>query len=218
MAKGEGGNTMQRLAMRDTRADVIWRHLTFALLNAKLDRHNYADDVARLYQERTPKDARSLAFHEHMRGSDPLKVRGANKQLVFRMVDPEGPVRLPVELEEAAVLALPSPFREACLAELAQRYGLLAAPMPPCEAVATITSCGDLARAFGQCLQALASTIGDGHLDPGDATRAPVAVRELEHLIALATGLRAAHVAVSGGHGAPQPATADIHELPRRPR
>lgn len=199
MATGKGEAAMHRQPMRDTRADVIWRHLSLALINAKLDRHNYADEVASLYQSRTPREARSLAFHEHMRGTDPCRVRKANKQLVFRMLDPEGPVRLPVELEEAAVLALPSPFRESCLAELAQRLGLLAAPMPPAEQGAVIASCGDLTRAFGQCLKALAATIGDGHLDPGDAADAEVAIQQLDHLVALATGLRAAHAAVQGG-------------------
>lgn len=198
-----------------TRADVIWRHVIFAINNAKLDRFNYADDVARIYQARTTPPARGIEFQAHQRGRDPYEVRKANKQLLFRMIDPEGPVRLPVELEEAAVLALPQPFRDACLAELAGRYGLLAAPLPDAVAAKPTASCGELTAAFGECLKALAATIDDGSLDPRDATHAPAAIRKLDHLLALATGLRAAHVAVRGGAPLPAPErSAQIHQLP----
>lgn len=182
--------------MHSTRADVIWRHLVFAINNAKLDRDNYADDVARLYMARTAAAARGLQFHQHARGVDPYEVRKANKQLLFRMLDPEGPVRMPVEVEEAAVLALPQPFRDACQAELAQRLGLMAAPLPSTEPGEALASCGKFTRSFGRCLQVLASTVGDGHLDPDDAAKAPAAIQQLDQLIALATSLRAAHVAV----------------------
>jgi hypothetical protein len=198
-----------------TRVGVIWRHLIFALANSKLDRETYADDVAQLYNARTPAHERGLQFHQHARGSDPYKVRTANRQMVFRMLDPEGPVRAPMELEEAAVLALPQPFQRECLRELAARYGLLAAPLPTAgdDPASLAASCGEFAREFGECLLALAATIGDGHLDPSDIARSPSAIHELDGLIAHATSLRALHVAniEAGGRG-----PAQVHEFPRR--
>lgn len=189
------------------RDQALWRHITLALANSKLDRETYADDVARIYLERTPAHLRGIDVHQHVRGSDPYKVREANKQLVLRrMLDPDGPVRAPMELEEAAVLALPQPFQRECLRELAGRYGLLAAPITSAgDAAAVASSCGELAREFGECLLALAATIGDGHLDPSDAAHAPAAIRELTDLIAHATGLRSMHMAhvdaATAGHG-----------------
>lgn len=186
---------MSRLS--NTRSGALWRHLSFALTNSKLERETYADEVAKLYIARTPPHERGLLFHEHAPNSDPYKVFSANRQLVFRMLDPDGPVRAPMELEEAAVLALPQPFRRECLRELAGRYGLLAAPIPAAgdDAPALASSCGEFAREFGECLLALAGTIGDGHLDPSDVARSPAAIDELDGLIAHAASLRALHVA-----------------------
>lgn len=181
--------------MHDTRDGVIWRHLAIALRNSKLDRDTYGDDVAQLYLQRTPSKVRGLAFDAHTRGSDPYKVRAANRQRVIRMLDPDGPVRAPIELEEAAVLALPEPFRSACQRELAQRMGLLAAPLPAAQGAPTTIACGEFTREFGECLMALAATLGDGDLDPDDAAKSPAAIAALDALIAQATSLRAAHVA-----------------------
>lgn len=181
--------------MTDTRAGVLWRHLQFALANSKLDRETYGDEVAQLYLRRTPAALRGIEFHQHARGGDPYKVRAANKQLVMRMLDPDGPVRAPMELEEAAVLSLPSPYRDECLRELCGRYGLLAAPLPVPQGEPMTASCGAFTREFGECLLALADTIGDGHLSPDDVAKSPAAIAELDALIGQATSLRAAHVA-----------------------
>lgn len=185
--------------MRSTRDAVIWRYVTLAILHSKVDRDDFAEEVARLYQARTPLDERSLKFQKHAAGTNPCTVRTANKQLLFRMLDPEGPVRMAAEIEEAVVLALPPPFRDQCQAELAARLGLMAAPLPAEDVVAAAVSCGELTMTFGECLQALAATIGDGHLDPSDAASAPEAIAQLDHLIALGTSLRAAHIAIRDG-------------------
>lgn len=202
--------------MRSTRDAVIWRFVSLAILQSKLDRDDFAEEVAHLYHQRTPLHERSLKFHKHSAGTDPAAVRTANKQLLFRMLDPEGPTRMAAEIEEAVVLALPQPYRDQCQAELAARLGLMAAPLPAEDVVAAAVSCGELTVTFGECLQALAATIGDGRLDPSDAASAPAAIKELDHLIALATSLRAAHIAIrDGGPNPPPAAPSNVSELPR---
>lgn len=179
--------------MRETRAHVIEAHVSFALRHCGIDQANFADDVVRVYHERTPLPARGIAFREHVRGTDPYAVLRANEQLLFRMLRTDGAVRLAVELEEAIVLALPERFRHECLRELNARYGLMAAPLPEVEGAEVTTAVGNLTRDFGECLAALARTVSDGRLETSDAKDAPAVIRELDDVIAGAISLRAAH-------------------------
>lgn len=169
--------------MRETRAATIWHHVDQYLRHTRASQDDFAPEVAALYEQRTPLHARAIKFHAYAAGDNPYDVNRANAQLLFRMLKPDGPSRLPVELEEAVVLALPQPFRDECLRELAARLGLLAAPIPvgtdttllqqlksPCEllrramaAVEPITQmlengsiCADDAEHFGVALQRLA--------------------------------------------------------------
>lgn len=182
------------MPLNATRNRTIARHVLLALKHTDTTRETYADDVAKVYQERTPLHLRHVEFHALVRGSDPYAVLRANAQLVMRQVD--GVTRMASELEEALVLALPEPFRAACLSELAARYGLLAAALPAASAGGQLGQWGGLSREFGEALQALARTMDDGRLDQADAAHAGEVVHQLEDLIAAATTLRAAHAAL----------------------
>lgn len=183
--------------MRDiqpTRDAVIHRHVTTAMMHARgMTRETFAADVVDLYHARTAPNLRAIAFHVAARGADVYEVQRANGQLLFRMLNPDGPTRLPVEIEEAVVLALPEPYRNECLRELANRYGLLAVPVPAADGLGRLVHTGEAVRKFGDVLLALAQTIGDGHLDAADVDNAPRAVTELDALIAMASSLREAH-------------------------
>jgi hypothetical protein len=189
-----------------TRDQAVAHHVNMALRHTTLTREAFADDVVALYHQRTPLDLRGIAFREFARGGDPYTVQRANAQLLFRMLD--GVVRLPAEVEEAVVLALPEPYRGACLHDLAARYGLMAAALPTEAPGAQAAQLGDLANDFGEAVQALAATLGDGHMTPADAGNARIAVRELDDLIARASSLRAQHQAITTGGVTPLRAAA----------
>lgn len=185
-----------------TRDLVIARHVRLAIDHTTLTEDAFADDVRRVYQQRTAEHLRRVDFHAITRGEDPYRTLRANAQLVRRMLDGQT-IRMPVEIEEAVVLALPEPFRRRCLAELAGRYGLLAVEQPADTAPGCIAQMGQLAHQFGTCVQALAETIGDGHLSACDLPGAKVVVREIDELVARALALRAAHQELLDGAAPP---------------
>ena len=180
--------------MNTTRDRAIARHITLALKHTELTRESYADDVVRIYHERTPLNQRHIEFHVLARGGDVYTVLRANAQLVFRQVD--GTTRMACELEEAMVLALPDPYRSGCLADLAERYGLLAAAAPATELRGQVSQIGALTKEFADVLQGVATTMADGRLDGQDVEHAAEVVRQVDELIAAATTVRAAHLVV----------------------
>lgn len=178
--------------MRDTRAEVIYAHVLMALRHSGLDQADFADDVARLYMKRTPAHARGLQFHQHQRGVDPYGVKRANEQLLFRMLKPTGPVRMPAEVEEAVVLSLPQRYREECLAELSARYGLLAAPLPAADGAAIadkVKSPCELMRKGAAAVERIAPMLEDGSIGPEDRAHFADALGALNDVVGCCTTL-----------------------------
>lgn len=172
---------------QDTRDRVIARHVQIAMAHAPMSMEAFAEDVMRLYHERTAEHLRGLQFHHHRRGTDAYAVLRANAQIVRRLL--EGQVRMPVELEEALVFALPPAFRDRCIEDLAQRFGLLGARRPSTDPTGQTVQLGELLREFGEAVEALAPVFADGVLDETDAAAARRAIREVDDLRARATTL-----------------------------
>lgn len=80
---------------------------------------HFAAELIDHYHARTHVDDRTVRFH---RTDNPYKDEEANTQIVDRMLS--GLVRMPVDIEEAWVLAIADPYRRELLNELAARYGL----------------------------------------------------------------------------------------------
>lgn len=181
--------------MRETRATTIWHHVDQYLRRTATTEHDFGDAVAALYQDRTPLHARGIEFRVHSAGSNPYDVMRANGQLLFRMLKPGGPTRLPVELEEAVVLALPSPFRDECQRELAERLGLLPAQLPPAEdapAALQLRSSCELLRRAAAAVERIAPMLEDNHkIGPEDASHVPAALAALTDVLAASVTLQA---------------------------
>ena len=178
--------------MRDTRALVIHAHVQAALKHSGLDEADFADDVAALYQARTPLHARVIEFRPHQRGVNPYDVRRANAQLLFRMLKPEGGVRLPSDVEEAVVLTLPEPYRAECLAELAARYGLLAAPLPAAPGAGIreqVKSPCELMRKGADAVERIAPMLEDGRIGAEDHPHFADALHALNGVMGCCTTL-----------------------------
>lgn len=182
------------LESRTTRCRIIWRHVDLAIRHRGDEtRESFAQAVMDLYHSRTPLHLRTVTFHQLDRGADVYKVQRANAQLLFRMLDPDGPTRLCVELEEAVVLSLPEPYKSECLRDLSHRYGLMPSPQPATSAVGCAVQLGGFSSAFGECITALAVTVGDGWLEPTDRDHADEVIAALDKLAALTAPLRRAH-------------------------
>lgn len=156
----------------EARAACIAHHANMALRKSPLTERQYGQAVADLYMQRTPLHARTVEFHI---SHDPYADERANAQLVRRALD--GTTRMPVDLEEALVLALPEPFRSVCLRDLAARFDLLAAPRPAASMAQQTVHLGEMTRDAGEVLIALAPMFKDGRID---ATDAPLAREALD--------------------------------------
>lgn len=156
--------------MRSNRTASLATHVEHALRHARLSSETYADEVRRLYQERTPEGARVVQFQNPEEADDPYRALRHNAQTVRRYLGLcEQPIRLLADLEEAMVLALPEPYQAECLRELAGRYGLLAARKPGHERAATALSLADLMRETAEVVEAVAPLVADGLLDSLDS-------------------------------------------------
>jgi hypothetical protein len=180
--------------MHETRAAAIWRHVDHYLRRTGAKEHDFADAVAALYQQRTPLHLRGIEFHPHAAGSNPYEVMRANGQLLFRMLKPEGPTRLPVELEEAVVLSLPAPYRDECLRDLAERLGLLAAPLPAAAGAPLaqqVKSPCALLRSAADAVEKIAPMLEDGGIGPEDAALFAPALAGLSEVMGVCVTLNA---------------------------
>lgn len=180
--------------MRETRAAAIWYHVDQFLRRTGAKEYDFADAVAELYQLRTPLAGRGVEFEPHAAGSNAYAVMRSRGQLLFRMLKPDGPTRLPVELEEAVVLALPPPYRDECLRELAERMGLLAAPLPaqPGDALGRqVKSPCALLRSTADAVEQLVPMLEDGAIGPEDAPLFAPALTALSEVMGVCVSLNA---------------------------
>lgn len=162
---------------REPRSATIHRHLRDALRATGLPLRTLADRAVDLYHARTALHERAIEFHAGATADAYEAAARANAQIVTRML--EGTVRLPADFEEALVLALPEPHQAACLRDLADRYGLLAAQPPTACPVAQQVSTADLLRETGALMTTLAPAFADGRLDASDALIARHALPEV---------------------------------------
>lgn len=192
-----------------TRTDLIDQHVRHYLRETGTKRLSWAQDVADQYMHRTPLAHRTVQFHS---GGDAEKDARANRQILDRMFDTDCDIRFPADLEEAVVYALPEHYRDRLLAELAGRYGLLAAAMPqPCEpgerSQDWCARAGRLLTEAGQSLEALAPVVADGAIDGDDWLEdLQQALREQRDVQALSTEIIAALQHAIAQRRSPEPA------------
>lgn len=171
--------------MSDSRQGVLAHHINHALHRGTTMRR-YAGDVATHYLNTVPLHARQLPLQITR---DPIADERHNAQVVARWLD--GTVRMPVEAEESLVLSLPEPFRAECQRELAERLGLLAAPLPLKDGARATVTTADLLRETGELMLALSPLFADGKVDAGDLPNARRAIRECDDMLGRLTTLRA---------------------------
>ncbi len=191
-----------------TRSAALARHVHLALRHSGDDWNTYAGRVLELYAARTPLHLRHIEFAQHVAGGNAYDTIRANSQTVRRMVD--GTTRMPVEIEEALILALPEPFLGEAQRELAERLGLMAATLPPpCEVpgqapALDASAVASLMRETADVVQAIATIVADGAITREDLPAIEQALEQSAQLdaalITLREQLTRAH-AVAGAPG-----------------
>lgn len=170
------------------RSAVVLAHTREFLDRTAFCANQFGMLVAEQYLARVAPDLREQGpnFKWGVTTDELCEAQRHNGQLVRRYLN-RTLIVFPADLEDAWVSALPDPYRSDCERELAQRRGLI-----PYRAAAgnASSSCGALAREFGQLLEALAPAIADGRLNARDRKHAQRIVDEADDLIGQALGVR----------------------------
>lgn len=173
---------------REPRSQVIFRFTTEAVRRTEFCLRKIASRVVEGYHQAVHVSERTVEFHVGTTVDSLCEAEKANAQLLGRMM--KGDARLPVDLEEAWVAALPEPYREECARELVRRQGFLAA-RPPNDSKGTgVTGVADLAREFAQTVEAVAPILADGRVDAHDRRHIKKALKESNDLMAVLVTLQ----------------------------
>lgn len=143
--------------------------------------------VVERYHELVPIEARCIDFRTE---GDPFHNATINAQKLARYMQADINARMPVDVEEAWVLALREPYRKDCLRDLQRRYGFLDVQIPSSE-VTDIEGFADLTTNFAGTVKSLSPVLNDGHIGEEDRQFLPSAVAQCEALIASSIGMRA---------------------------
>jgi hypothetical protein len=167
-------------APREPRSRTIFRHTETALRATGLTRQAFACKVADEYQARVSADERIVEFHIGSTADAIEKAHKANDQIIKRFLS--GTVKLPADLEESWIAALPQPQRADCERELAQRYGFLGARAAVSEQAARTLCTAKVVIEFGQMLQEIAHVMADNDVTVKDLPALHRAAKELRDL------------------------------------
>ncbi|MCG5538976.1 hypothetical protein [Halorhodospira sp. 9622] len=161
------------------RSEVIYRYIREAIARGVMTQESYADEVRMQFERLVPQPMRCLHFHDPEASASPSRALATNRKHVFRWFDPEATARMPVDLEEAVVEALPEPERTECRRELGWRLGLWGSIRRPLDASGDYCCLGDLAREFGQLSTVAGQMLANGgELGPQDAADLPELQRQ----------------------------------------
>jgi len=169
--------------MTETRSQVIWRHAHNLVNRTSASWETYAAQVRESYEAAVPKALRVVEWSEQ---------RDAHKRMrldaqTLRRFEHDTRHGLPDDLEEAMVAGLKAlgySGHQQLLGELAQRYGLLAAPLPTATPVEDVDGIGRLLKETGEAIQAIAPILADGRIDENDASLAKQALVEINEAVA----------------------------------
>lgn len=167
---------------REPRSAVIFRHTKDAVRNSPHNDASLAQAIAEQYMADVAPGERIVMFYA---GTDAASVERAmknNAQLIARIRC--GKVKMPVDLEESWVRALPQEQSEACAQELARRYGFTGARVPGMDVAAGVNCVASLAVEFGQTVAAVTAVHADGAVCANDLPNLRKGRAELEQLLA----------------------------------
>lgn len=158
--------------MTESRPQLIWRHVHAFIHKTSTSWPTYATEVREHYEQLVPEPQRLIEFS---RKAD-LNDRARLDAQTLRRLGPDYPnstceFDLPALIEEAMVRALGTlgyAHYDRLMAELAERYGMLAAVIPHGTAEDDVKSAGRLLKETGEAVTALGPLLGDNRIDEKD--------------------------------------------------
>ena len=176
-------------AYQETRIQTIRRIASSAMNAGELNVVRFSEAFVALAFEL----ARSYASETNLRvphttdGEQYEKDRYHNQQIVRRWIT--GAVaKFPHELEEAWVKALPQPYRDQALRELAARYDLLAAPS--IDSMMALANMGEAMQKIGSFVKSMTPIVEDNRIDENDLPYVKPAMTDIAELMALLAGFQ----------------------------
>lgn len=179
----------QERQYRAPRAAVIFEFTTQAIRNSHHTDASFAAEVAERYMALVAPNERTTTFHVGTDADSIEKAGKRNAKLIERFRD--GTTKLPADLEEAWVEALPEPYRTDCARALARRYGFIGARVPSDVVASQMLCTARVAIEFGHALQAIAEINANGRVDVDDLQRVRRALKECEDLAGEAFTMKA---------------------------
>ncbi|MGQ5251485.1 hypothetical protein ACULMA_04780 [Xanthomonas arboricola pv. corylina] len=134
-----------------------------AVVTSRMQWQEYADAVVAHYHHSVDVADRVVDFHVASTAAQHEKATRLNTQTVRRLLS--GEIRMPVDLEEALVMALPREQRVDVLANLLARMGLMYARRPPQadDVVGQVGTPCELMRCAADAVQAIVPMLEDNH-------------------------------------------------------
>lgn len=178
----------QQRQYRAPLAAVIFDFTTQAIRNSHHDDASFAAEVAERYMEMVAPNERTTQFHVGTDADSIVKAGARNAKLISRFRD--GTTKLPADLVEAWVTALPEPYSLDCRRELSRRNGFIGARIPEGTPAAQLLCSGRVMVEFGEAMQAMAALHAGGP-DNGEAVeRLERALKEFEDLVSEAVTMK----------------------------
>ncbi|MCS4231389.1 hypothetical protein EDF77_1899 [Stenotrophomonas maltophilia] len=164
----------------EPRSTTVFRHTAEAIRNSSHTDASLAQVIADQYMRDVAPGERILTFHVGTDMDSMDKAHKANAQIVARIRN--GTVKMPADLEESWVRALPQPWSDNCARELANRYGFIGARMPKLSPQAGVLCVGRISVEYGQTIEALANVLADGRVCVQDVPELRTAREELAQM------------------------------------
>lgn len=135
-----------------------------------------ATNIRETYHAMVPECGRVVQFsNKH----DAYQRSRLDAQTLQRLFDSEH--GFPLDLEDAALLAMPDRYRQDCINELAARIGQHTAPMAEDE-TSTFDTLANIAKEVAGVIDAMAPALADGRFTPADRAYAARIKKEVNDL------------------------------------
>ena len=199
---------MRDEAYKLTPAQVVARHVFRLVQETSTSMAAFVADVRELHEARYPDHSRTVEWSTQADAAARFQ-RDEEKFHRWLMNSPR--CRLPVEVLDAVVLAMPAGRRLALEEELATARGGWFVPFPETAAGAgpDAASVGAMIKEVGDAITATGRLIEDGEINAADAATAPGAITELDEAIAKLMEVRYRIVDQALGGEDPAPASAE---------
>lgn len=140
----------------ETRSATVLRHVQAYLRETGTSEWTYAQHVVDIYHLRTAPTHRTVHFAD---SGDAYRMQKTNAGHIGRFI--AGTQRLPVDLEESCVLALPAERQRGCWVDLAARVGRISIAHPQDGVQGVADDLGKLSRDIGDVYRTLGVLLGD---------------------------------------------------------